>query len=160
MQQILTHDKHYSQRLATVGNGRIAHAIAWLLARSGDSWFWLVVALLLIWRQQPLGWTLLIYTAVTAIIVAIAKGIFRRSRPSGPGRTIATDKYAFPSGHAARVAAIAIVLADALGFVPLLLLWALCVALARVALARHYLTDIIGGLAVGLIVSLVGTAVW
>ncbi|RMD52539.1 MAG: phosphatase PAP2 family protein, partial [Candidatus Thermofonsia bacterium] len=42
----------------------------------------------------------------------------------------------------------------------LFLLWAVLVSLARVALARHYLTDVAAGFVLGVIVGLVGTAVF
>jgi undecaprenyl-diphosphatase len=160
-QQILSRDKVWSGRIAQKGNGRFARPAAWILARTGDSLTWLVFIAILLWRGQPIGWELLAYIAVTAVIVAITKGIFRRKRPSGPGRAIATDKYAFPSGHAARVAVLSVVLsADFPSWTGLFLLWAVLVSLARVALARHYLTDVAAGFVLGVVVGLVGTAVF
>lgn len=159
LDQILHHDKTYSQRLAARGHGRFLRRIAWLLARSGDSWLWITISVLLIWRRQPLGWMLVVYTSAAAVIVFMAKGIFRRQRPSGPGRALATDKYAFPSGHAARVGAVSIALTTAGGWPLLLFAWATAVALARVILARHYLSDVAVGLALGLVLGTGLTAV-
>ena len=67
------------------------------------------------------------------------------------------DRHAFPSGHAGRSACIVVLLAPLLppwGFV-LLPLWAGLVGLARVALQVHFVSDIIGGWAAGLLVGLV-----
>lgn len=158
-EQILIQDRAFSQRLASRGHGRFLRHFAWLLARTGDGWLWFVMSLLLIWQRRPLGWTLALAITLAAVIVAIAKGIFRRSRPSGPGRALATDKYAFPSGHAARVGAVSAVLASAGGWALLLLVWAIAVSLARVVLARHYLSDVAVGLALGLLLGLGLTAV-
>ena len=149
---ILARDKNWSQRLADRASGRWAHGLAWLLARSGDSWLWAVMIVLLWWQGRPFAWALLWTVIGTAVIVAIAKGIFRRTRPSGPGRALSTDKYSFPSGHAARAAAVATTLSLALpAWTVLWLLWATAVSLARVALARHYLSDIFAGWLVGLL---------
>ena len=152
--QILARDKHLSYKLTQRANGRFSRAFAWILARTGDSLFWLAVIGLLLWQKQSLGWDLLLTVAVTAVLVVILKGIFRRQRPKEKW-AIATDKYSFPSGHAARATAVAITLAFALPPLTLLwLLWAVLVALARVALSHHYLSDVGGGLVVGVLVGL------
>lgn len=146
----LARDKAWSQRLATwAGHGRFRRPLAWILARSGDSLFWLAVIAWLLWQKQGLGWDLLWTVAATAVFVVILKGIFRRQRPKEKW-AIATDKYSFPSGHASRATAVAITLAFAFPAYSLLwLLWAILVSLARVALSRHFLSDVAGGLIVG-----------
>lgn len=147
----LTRDEIWSQKVAGwAANGRVRHPLAWVLARSGDSLFWLGLIALLLWQRQELGWHLLWTVAATAVIVGILKGIFKRQRPQEKW-AIATDKYSFPSGHAARATAVAITLAFTFPAYNLLwLLWAILVALARVALSRHFLSDVAGGLIVGL----------
>ena len=153
---LIAHDKAWSQALVKRIDGRFWHTAAWILARTGDSWLWFLIIVILIWQKRPLGWSLLWAVAGTAVIVAISKAIFKRGRPSGPGRAISSDKYSFPSGHAARAGAIAITMSFYTPRYTLLwLLWAVVVSLARVALARHYLTDIVGGLTVGILFGLV-----
>ncbi|MCP4426505.1 MAG: phosphatase PAP2 family protein [Chloroflexi bacterium] len=154
--QILARDKALSQRLAQrAKNGRIAHTLAWIFARTGDGVFWLLIVAILFWQKRPLAWGLLLTVVVTAVLVGVLKGVFRRQRPTEK-RAIATDKYSFPSGHAARATAVAVTLAFAFPkFGPLWLLWAALVSLARVALSRHYLSDIGGGLIVGIFVGLI-----
>jgi undecaprenyl-diphosphatase len=69
----------------------------------------------------------------------------------------ATDPHSFPSGHAARVVLIA-VLAIGLGpgwLAVLLCIWAPLVALARVAMGLHYLSDILAGAGLGLVAGLI-----
>ena len=88
-------------------------------------------------------------------VTAVAKGIFKRKRPSEKW-ALSTDKYAFPSGHAARAGAVATALAFAFpawGWVSLL--WAVLVGLARVALARHFLSDVTVGLLLGIVIGLI-----
>ncbi len=153
--QILAHDEALSQRLAQrVKNGRLFHFAAWILARSGDSVFWLAVIAILFWQKRPLAWDLLLTVIVTAVFVVTLKAVFRRKRPVEKW-AIGADKYSFPSGHAARATAVAITLAFALPKLSLLwLVWAILVALARVALSRHYVSDVGGGAIVGIVTGL------
>jgi undecaprenyl-diphosphatase len=150
-EQFATHDKVLSRRLALWADGRFHHTLAWVLARTGDGAFWFLVIAILFWQKRRLGWDLLLAALVTAVLVAILKGIFRRQRPKAK-RAFATDKYSFPSGHAARATAVAVTLSF---YNPLLtpfwLIWAVLVSLARVALSRHFLSDVAGGTAVGLL---------
>ena len=155
LEELIARDEAVSQRIAQYAGNRFVHGAAWLVARTGDSIFWLLVSTLLIWLRRPGGWPLLITVAVTALLTAIAKGIFKRERPSEKW-AIATDIYAFPSGHAARAGAVAVTLAFAFPQYALIcFLWAGLVALARVILARHYITDVAGGLLFGVMVGLV-----
>lgn len=156
---ILARDKQYSGRLAKWANGRFRRPLAWILARSGDSVFWLVVIILLFWQKQPLGWDLLLVMLVTAVLIGILKGIFRRQRPKAK-KAFATDKYSFPSGHAARATAVALTLAFHTPILaPAWFIWAILVSLARVALSRHFLSDVVGGMAVGMLVG-IGYQLW
>jgi undecaprenyl-diphosphatase len=153
-EQLTTHDKLISRRLTLWVNGRFRHTLAWILARTGDGVFWLVVILTLLWQRSQLGWELLLAAAATAVLVGILKGIFRRQRPKAK-RAFATDKYSFPSGHAARATAVAVTLAFHNPILtPVWLIWAILVALARVALSLHFISDVIGGISVGLLTGL------
>ena len=150
LQDWLAKDEALSARIAGSGSSGWRHSIAWVLARSGDLIVWLVIAGLLIWRRQSLGWSLLLAVVVTSLLTAVAKGIFRRERPAAKW-ALGTDKYAFPSGHASRTGAVAVTLSFAMPLLtPLWLLWAAAVSLARVALSRHYVSDVLGGLLFGM----------
>lgn len=83
------------------------------------------------------------------------KRIFRRERPTTSGddrfdvRTPSTSS--FPSGHASSATFAAIILASFTGM-PIALLWcviALIVALSRVVVRIHHLSDIVGGVLTG-----------
>jgi undecaprenyl-diphosphatase len=132
------------------------------LAHSGDSWFWglgLGIVWLLgdaFWRRE--AFWLFVGIAVTAVIAQTLKWLFRRQRPPGEWGAIyrSADPHSFPSGHAARMVML-VVLGFALGplwFALLLLAWAPLVALARVAMGVHYLSDIAAGALLGLVVGL------
>ena len=82
---------------------------------------------------------------------AVKYGV-RRSRPQELTQFYAlkSDRYSFPSGHAARMAAIAIVVGH---FVPRLLpvsyALAFVVALCSVVVGVHYPSDVLCGIAIG-----------
>jgi len=133
--------------------------LAAVLAHSGDSWFWLAGLGLLwwlgtdYWKERAL--TLIISILVTAVVVMIIKFTVRRRRPEGEWGNIyrATDPHSFPSGHAVRAVMLAVVL---LGLGPLwlglvLVIWAPLVGLARVAMGVHYLSDVVAGMVLGLV---------
>ena len=132
------------------------------LAHSGDSWFW-GIGLVIVWWFGNAEWQrrviwLFIGIAVTAVIAQTLKWLFRRQRPPGEWGTIyrSADPHSFPSGHAARMVML-VVLGFALGppwFALLLLVWAPLVALARVSMGVHYLSDIVAGALLGLVVGL------
>lgn len=92
----------------------------------------------------------------TMLAVTFIKFLVRRQRPQPPGEfvTLQYDLYSFPSGHAARLAALAV---SAAYFYPpaawLLAGVALSVAAARVAVGIHYVSDIAAGLTVGALVA-------
>ena len=70
--------------------------------------------------------------------------------------------HSFPSGHAARAFLIATI-ASGLGpswLAIALWIWAPLVALARVAMGVHYLSDIVAGMLLGILVALIGLQVY
>lgn len=88
----------------------------------------------------------------TFLVVTGIKYLVRRRRPAPPGEfvTFQYDKYSFPSGHAARTAAFAtaaIFFAPLLGI--LLAFVSLVIALARIAVGIHFVSDVLAGLIVG-----------
>jgi undecaprenyl-diphosphatase len=87
--------------------------------------------------------------------VLTIKFTIRRRRPEGKWGAIyrSTDPHSFPSGHAARVFLIGVL---AIGLGPgwlaiLLCIWAPLVALSRVAMGLHYLSDVVAGAVLGAI---------
>lgn len=93
------------------------------------------------------------------------KRLFRRERPTTSGdhrfdvRTPSTSS--FPSGHASSATFAAIILTSYTGF-PLVLVWvalALTVALSRVVVRIHHLSDILGGIVTGAILAIPALAV-
>lgn len=137
------------------------------VAHMGDSWFWLIIfaaGLRRILRRPAaergprvrilFGWAATI-VAVTAAIAAIKRAV-RRERPREAvllyGR--GPDSFSFPSGHAARMAAIA-AWSPALVGKWGMLSWpfAALVAWSRVRLGIHYVGDVLAGAVVGSLIA-------
>lgn len=157
MQKILDLDARLSMRLRLAERPGWLRSGAALLAHSGDSWFWLLGLAVLwflgsdFWRTRAL--VMAVGIVVTAVVVLVIKFTVRRRRPEGEWGSIyrSTDPHSFPSGHAARGMMLAVV-GIGLGpawFGALLLLWALGVAVARVVMGVHYLSDILAGMLLG-----------
>ena len=97
-------------------------------------------------------------------VVLVIKFLVRRERPQGDWGGIYrnTDPHSFPSGHAARAFLIAVI-ASALApawLATLLWIWAPLVALARVAMGVHYLSDVVAGAVLGMVVALIGLQIY
>ena len=156
---IIDLDFRVSKRMTVAEKHGVLRSIAIFFAHSGDSWFW-GAALLFVWLFGDSFWkqwaiTVVCSIGVLAILVLLIKRTIRRPRPHGAWGMIyrRTDPHSFPSGHAARAFMIA-VLATGLGpawLATLLWIWAPLVALSRVAMGVHYLSDVLGGLVLGLL---------
>jgi undecaprenyl-diphosphatase len=95
-----------------------------------------------------------------AVAVLLIKFRIKRKRPEGEWGSIyrSSDPHSFPSGHAARAFLIATIAA---GLGPswlalVLWIWAPLVALARVAMGVHYLSDIVAGAFFGIVIAWIG----
>ncbi|MBI2759058.1 MAG: phosphatase PAP2 family protein [Chloroflexi bacterium] len=160
---ILQFDANLSSKLRVAERPGALRNVSIFFAHSGDSWFWGLGLLILWWRGDSFWkqWAIIILAGISilAALVMTLKFIIRRRRPEGEWGNIYrnTDPHSFPSGHAARAFMIAVAAAGlGPGWVALLLwVWAPLVALARVAMGVHYVSDIAAGLVVGLIMGLV-----
>ncbi len=166
--RLLQADNHYSNQLRYAEKPGPLRGLAILFAHSGDSWFW-GLGLGVVWllggaATRQLALQLLVGVAVTAVVALSLKRLIRRARPVGEWGSLyrRTDPHSFPSGHAARMAML-LVLGAAVGPAWLgwvLLAWAPLVALARVAMGVHYLSDVVGGALLGLVMGVVLVAVY
>jgi undecaprenyl-diphosphatase len=159
LRPLLEADARLSDRLRIAEQPGPLRSLAALLAHSGDSWFW-GLGLALVWWQGPDEWKLwavrvLGSIAVLAALVLGIKLVVRRRRPEGEWGAIyrSTDPHSFPSGHAARAALLAVLAA---GWGPgwlaaVILPWAPLVAVSRVAMGLHFLSDVLAGAVLGLL---------
>ena len=143
-------------------HGRLRNLLRFL-AHSGDSWF-MIPVMGLIWFNGDGFWkwrmlVMFVAMCITAVFAVGLKRVIGRRRPEGEWGLIyrSTDPHSFPSGHAARLTMLAVF---SLGFGPawfcaLLFLWAPAVALARVAMGVHYVSDMVGGAVLGIFFGIV-----
>ena len=164
---ILELDARLSSQLRVAEKPGFLRNVAVFFAHSGDSWFW-AAALIIgwffsssVWKQ----WEVVEFFGILGLagVVLAIKFLVRRERPAGEWGGIYrnTDPHSFPSGHAARAFLIAVV-GSALAppwLATVLWIWAPLVSLARVAMGVHYLSDVIAGAILGIIVGLVGVQI-
>ncbi|MFH1447187.1 MAG: phosphatase PAP2 family protein [Chloroflexota bacterium] len=168
LQGLMEADIRFSSKLKSRKSKGFWRALLIFFAHSGDSWFWLM-GLAIVWFFSSEAWHdraafLAIGLFILAIVVIILKFTVRRPRPKGEWGQIyrATDPHSFPSGHAARAAALA-VMAIGIGpmwFALLLIFWAPLVGLARVSLGVHYLSDVVVGWLIGITMGLTALALY
>jgi undecaprenyl-diphosphatase len=165
---ILEWDARLSEKMRVAERPGALRAMAAVFAHSGDSWFW-GLALIIGWFFSNSLWRKwevveFLGISVLAALVLVIKFRVRRKRPEGEWGQIYrnTDPHSFPSGHAARaflIAVIASALAPTwLGIV--LWTWAPLVSLARVAMGVHYVSDVVAGAILGILVAWLGLQVY
>ena len=165
-----TFDERGDQLLEPLRNNRRANSLFGFASAIGDfSIIWHLIGLIhaigsMHRLQQALA--LSIALGIESIIVnQFVKRLFRRERPTISGddrfdiRTPSTSS--FPSGHASSATFAAIILTSFTGL-PLVLVWvavALVVALSRVVVRIHHLSDIVGGIATGAVLGAIAVPV-
>src|SRR5258705_13463057 len=135
----------------------------WMVAatRGGDGWLWYASGLLVALVGGPERWPALL-AAVVAVSLGIAlfltlKRTFGRKRPCALephcwATLLPPDQFSFPSGHTITAFAIAVPLS--LFYPPLqigLFFCAISIALSRILLGLHFLSDVVVGSALGAI---------
>jgi undecaprenyl-diphosphatase len=136
-----------------------------VFVRVGDGWGWALVAAGLFLFLPWLRFKIVAFQALLAVAISLPlywglKLFFRRQRPFAalPGisaRVPPLDRYSFPSGHTMNNLAVALTLA--LNFPrlwPLAVSVPLLLGLLRIFFGVHFLTDIGGGILLGVMSSL------
>lgn len=126
---------------------------AWFfsLAGSGYVLFPVLAAILYLGWIETLSWVgAVVAFAVQSGLVVAVKYLVRRERPVRTRH----DRYSFPSGHAARVGVLTCLVPSVVTFA-----FALCVALSRIILRRHFVLDIIAGFFIGVVSAMIGGVV-
>jgi undecaprenyl-diphosphatase len=168
LNSILELDARLSNQMRVAEKPGALRAIASFLAHSGDSWFW-AIGLFSLWISGNSfwkEWAVVQFAGISllAVLVLSIKFRVRRRRPEGEWGRIyrSTDPHSFPSGHAARAFLISTVAAGLgpAGLAIALWIWAPLVALARVAMGVHYLSDIVAGALFGILIALLGLQIY
>ncbi|XP_041848205.1 phospholipid phosphatase 6-like [Melanotaenia boesemani] len=133
-----------------------------LVEFSGHVIPWLIGAVYTLLRgesaaEQEIMLNLTLALILDLLLVRTVKTLVRRRTPSQNRSdifsTFFVERYSFPSGHASRAAMCArfflAQLVDTASMRALVVGWAVLVSLSRLLLARHYVTDVGFGLAMG-----------
>ena len=168
VKHILTLDADLTKKMRIAEKPGKLRMIAIFFAHSGDSWFCALGLLVLwifgstFWKQ----WAMVQFGTISimVIIVMILKFSVKRERPKGEWGGIYrnTDPHSFPSGHAMRsflIATMSIFLGPS-WLAIFLVIWAPLVALGRVAMGLHYLSDIVVGGLLGILGGWIGFAIY
>ncbi len=162
-------DIHLTSRIQLRSTEGAGWKLAVILAHSGDSWLW-ATGVGIIWLlsfghpfMHRLSAILEISIVIQALSIFALKRLIHRQRPDGEWGGIyrQIDPHSFPSGHATRAAMLSVLglaLAPA-WFGWLLVIWTPLVCIARVMTGVHYLSDIFGGIALGLLMGLLFVAI-
>lgn len=163
LEKLVQADARFSSALRIGNSKSFQRYVCIFFAHSGDSWFWLA-GLILIWSISKGPWHstaafLAVGLSLLAVVVLILKFSIRRPRPESDWGHIyrATDPHSFPSGHAARAAAIAVMALETgpIWFAILTLTWAPLVGIARIRLGVHYISDVLVGSLIGVLIGII-----
>jgi undecaprenyl-diphosphatase len=133
----------------------------WMLCatRGGDGWLWYAMGAVILLFGGPTRF-MAVSTASLAAGVGIAlflllkKGINRQRpcaiEPHCWSKRLPPDRFSFPSGHTITAFAVALSLgAFYPGLLPGLLFCAASIALSRILLGMHFLSDVVAGALIG-----------
>src|SRR2546430_51853 len=133
----------------------------WMLTatRLGDGWIWYSTALLLLLFAGPQRFAAVSSAALAAIIgVIVFKALKRLSQRPRPcqiephcwSKVLPPDKFSFPSGHTMTASSVALVLTYFYPSLEIALIFlALSIALSRIVLGMHFLSDVLAGIVLG-----------
>lgn len=133
-----------------------------IASRGGDGWLWGTVGLILLLFGGSRRFSALsagfVAVGASQVTFFVLKRLFGRERPCATeshcwSLLLPRDRFSFPSGHS--ITAFAIALSLGLWYPALLvglMFCALSVAASRVILGLHYLSDVIVGLAIGMVI--------
>ncbi len=142
----------------------------WMIGatRGGDGWFWAACGLILLLSHDAARYSALLSAALSTfcgiLLFRVLKIAVGRQRPCEKephcwAKLLPPDRFSFPSGHSITAFAVAVPLGH---FYPAaepgLLFLAFNVAISRILLGMHFLSDVLAGVLLG--VGLGYSAVW
>ncbi|HVW85888.1 MAG TPA: phosphatase PAP2 family protein [Bryobacteraceae bacterium] len=145
-----------------VNRWRAPRWIRWwmlLATRAGDGWLWGLVGIAVLLSSDAMR-----FRAIEAAACAVAGGIaifhkvkrvFCRKRPLDIephcwAHIVTRDKFSFPSGHSTTAFAVAVSVGSFYPeIMPALLVLAANVAISRVIVGMHFLSDVLAGSGIG-----------
>lgn len=160
LNRLVALDRSLSARLTLGEEAGWRRRVAVVGAHLGDGLLWFVIAVVALGLGDEETRHFILRAAVAVIVAggltAVLKFLMRRGRPRERAGFYSTryDHYSFPSGHATRAACLALVFSHQCpGWAVAFYASALFVALCRVALGIHYVSDVLTGLTIGFFTS-------
>ncbi|WP_427980866.1 phosphatase PAP2 family protein [Agarivorans sp.] len=136
-------------------NAQVA-SCARVISHSADGYYYAVFAVLLAYTPYA---TPFVHLAAPAFAVELScylilKQLFRRDRPQSlPVFIRPSDRFSFPSGHSAGAFVMAACIAQTFPtWTVLAFVWASLVACSRVLLGVHFISDVLAGAGLGLLI--------
>lgn len=159
-QFVTTHDLRLMRRVHRWYAPRWFRLVMVLSTRMGDGWLWYAIGVMLLFFGGPRRFDAIGAGSVAALlgiaVFLLLKQVSRRIRPCDLephcwSMITPADEFSFPSGHAITAFAVAMVLGR---FYPhlewCLLMAAFSIALSRIILGMHFLSDVVAGSAMGM----------
>ncbi|MBL7183752.1 MAG: phosphatase PAP2 family protein [Anaerolineae bacterium] len=160
LNRLVALDDSLSARLTLGEEAGWRRRVAVVGAHLGDGLLWLVIGVIAFGLGDEATRHFVLRAAVPVIVAggltAALKFVMRRGRPREMAGFYSTryDHYSFPSGHATRAAGLALVFSHQFpGWAVVFYASAFVIALCRVALDIHYVSDVLVGLAIGFLTS-------
>ena len=130
-----------------------------LASRLGDGWLWWGIGLVLLFLGGPQRF-IAVGAAAASEIVSLGlflkiKKLIGRTRPCAIGQNcwatlLPPDQFSFPSGHSMTAFSVAVPLSLFYPSIePILLFCAFSIALSRIMLGLHFLSDVLVGATLG-----------
>jgi undecaprenyl-diphosphatase len=164
---LVASDTSLSARLTLSEEAGLWRTVAVLGAHLGDGPLWFVVAAIAFGLGDEAIRHFVLLAAIAAVaavgLTTVLKLLIRRNRPREATGFYSTkyDRHSFPSGHATRVACLAMIFSHQFHcWAVVFYASALFVVLCRVALGIHYVSDVLVGLAIGFLASWVIVSIW
>jgi len=153
-------DRDINEYFFSQDNPRLRAAFG-ALTHLGTGAVWITLyALGLVFLYDPffqLILTLILAEVIGLVTIIILRYITRRKRPAAHYKTFPLtpwNRYSFPSHHALRSFIIACIIGtDFPGLRPFLFIMAATVSFSRIYLSRHYLSDVLAGTFLGIILA-------
>ena len=133
----------------------------WMIAstRGGDGWFWGLCTVILMATRDAARFAALISCTLAAMVgillfVTVKRAVGRKRpchiEPHCWATLLPPDRFSFPSGHSITAFAVAVPLGLFYPAVfPVMLFLAFSIALSRILLGMHFLSDVVVGALVG-----------
>jgi len=128
---------------------------------TGALWLAIYALFLIFFRDHftQLIYILVLAEATALPVVVVLRYMTKRERPAISHNYFFLapwNRYSFPSHHALRAFIVLVVVGKAFpAFLPILIVMALIVGFSRLYLAKHYLSDVLVGALLGIILALV-----